>query len=46
MYGKYVYDKKLTKKEEISIETIAGIRELKLFVEDKKVKMVILNFIH
>ena len=40
MYGKYVYDKKLTKKEEISIETIAGIRELKLFVEDKKVKMV------
>ena len=29
--GKYVYDNKLTEKEEILVETLAGIRRLKLF---------------
>lgn len=32
--GKYVYDKGLTDKEELSIETIAGIKKLKLFCKD------------
>lgn len=38
--GKFVYDKGLTDKTEVSIETLAGIKVLKLNVEDGKVKTV------
>ena len=38
--GKFVYDKGLTKKEEISIETLAGIKKLKLNIENGKVRTV------
>ena len=41
--GKFVYDKKLTKKENITIETLAGIKEIKLSVEDSKVRLVTVN---
>ncbi len=38
--GKFVYDKGLTDKKEISIETLAGIKILQLNVENGKVKTV------
>lgn len=38
--GKYVYDYGLTKKKHISVETLAGIKQLELTVEDDKVKLV------
>ena len=38
--GKYVYDKGLTDKTTLKIETLAGIKILKLNVEDGKVKTV------
>lgn len=38
--GKYMYDYGLTKKTEISVETLAGIKYLELFVEDGKVSKV------
>lgn len=38
--GKFVYDKGLTQKETITIETLAGIKKLKLNVENGKVKTV------
>lgn len=38
--GKFVYDKKLTNKNEVSIETLAGVKFLTLNVEDGKVKTV------
>ncbi len=42
--GKFVYDKGLTNKTEIKIETLAGIKELKLYVDDKnKVREVTVN---
>lgn len=41
--GKYVYDYGLTDKTEISVETLAGIKYLKLQVENGKVKMVTVN---
>ncbi len=41
--GKYVYDYGLTDKEDITVETLAGIKNLKLFVEDKKVEKVTVN---
>ena len=41
--GKYVYDKKLTTKKEISLETLAGIKYLKLKVKDDKVYEVTVN---
>lgn len=40
VYGKFVYDKGLTDKEEVTIETLAGIKTLKLNVKDGKVKTV------
>lgn len=40
MYGKFVYDKGLTQKQLISIETLAGIKILKLNIKDKKVDTV------
>lgn len=38
--GKFVYDKKLTDKTTVTIETLAGIKVLKLKVEEDKVKTV------
>lgn len=38
--GKYVFDKGLTQKTEVSLETKAGIRQLQLFPENGKVKRV------
>ena len=38
--GKFVYDKGLTDKEEIRIETLAGIKNLKLHVKNKEVDKV------
>ncbi len=36
--GKFVYDKKLTNKETITIETLAGIKTLEMTVENGKMK--------
>ena len=41
--GKYVYDYGLTDKTHVTIETLAGIKYLDLFVEDKKVKQIRVN---
>ncbi len=41
--GKYVYDYGLTDKKEISVETLAGIKYLKLNVENEKVSSVKVN---
>lgn len=41
--GKYVYEKGLTTKEEITLETLAGIKYLKLRLKDKKVISVEVN---
>lgn len=41
--GKYVYDKNLTNKEEVTLETLSGIKKLKLRIEDSKVKRVDVN---
>lgn len=41
--AKYVYDKSLTDKKNISIETKSGIKELELTVEDGKVSLVKVN---
>ena len=38
--GKYVYDNHLTDKEELTIDTLAGIKKLKLDINDGKVKNV------
>ena len=38
--GKFVYDKGLTDKKEISVETLAGIKKLILYTENGKVKKV------
>jgi diaminopimelate epimerase len=41
--AKYVYEKGLTSKDIITLETLGGIKKLKLFVEDKKVIQVEVN---
>lgn len=41
--GKYVYDYGLTDKTEITVDTLAGIKHLKLTVENGKVSMVCVN---
>ena len=41
--GKFVYDKGLTKKDKLTIETLAGIKVLNLNVENGKVKTVKVN---
>lgn len=41
--GKYVYDNGLTDKTDITVETLAGIKYLKLFVENGKVSSVKVN---
>lgn len=38
--GKFVYDKGLTKKENITVETLAGIKRLKLNIKEGKVETV------
>ena len=38
--GKYLYDNKLVNKKEISIETLSGIKYLKLFIKNDKVEKV------
>lgn len=38
--GKFVYDQGLTGKTKLQVETLAGIKELKLFVEQGKVQSV------
>ena len=38
--GKFVYDKGLTNKESITVETLAGIKTLKFNIENSKVKTV------
>ena len=38
--GKYVYDKGYTKKTELSIATLSGIRNIRLFTEEGRVKNV------
>lgn len=40
VYGKFVYDKGLTKKEMVTIETLAGIKTLKLNIREGKVETV------
>ena len=40
VYGKFVYDKGLTDKEIVTIETLAGIKNLKLNVKEGKVETV------
>ena len=41
--GKYVYDYGLTDKTDITVDTLAGIKRLKLFVQDGEVKAVRVN---
>lgn len=41
--GKYVYDFGLTDQTSVSVETLAGIKHLELFVEDEKVREVRVN---
>lgn len=41
--AKYVYDKELTKKTSIKIETLAGIKEIDLTVENEKVTFATVN---
>ncbi|MBR2186365.1 MAG: diaminopimelate epimerase [Lachnospiraceae bacterium] len=38
--GKFVYDKGLTDKTEITVDTLAGVKKLKLFTENGRVKSV------
>jgi diaminopimelate epimerase len=38
--GKYVYDNKMTNKNVVTIETLAGIKVLELFMQDNEVKLV------
>lgn len=40
VFGKFVYDKGLTKKDEITIETLAGIKTLNLNIENGRVQTV------
>ena len=41
--GKFVYDKGLTQKENITVETLAGIKKLKFNIENNKVKTVVVD---
>ncbi|MCR5054627.1 MAG: diaminopimelate epimerase [Lachnospiraceae bacterium] len=41
--GKYVYDRRLTNKTEVTVETLAGTKTLKLNVEDGVVRTVRVN---
>ena len=41
--GRYIYEKGLSAKTELNIETLSGIRQLRLFVQDGKVTSVSVN---
>lgn len=41
--AKYVYDNRMTEKREISLETLSGIKTIKMFVENGKVKSAAVN---
>lgn len=41
--GKFVYDKGLTNKEEITVETLAGIKKLKFYIDNNKVSKITVN---
>lgn len=41
--GKYIYDKKLTTKNIITIETLAGIKELKLNIKNNRVDTITID---
>ncbi len=41
--GKFIYDNKLSDKENLKIETLAGIKEIKLNIVNKKIKNVTVN---
>ncbi len=41
--GKYVYDKGLTNKKELTIETLAGVKKLNLHIKEGKVETVTVN---
>lgn len=43
--GKYVYEKGLTRKESIRLETLSGVKVLNLHIEDKKVKDVTVDML-
>lgn len=42
-FSKFVYDDNLTSKEEFRVETLAGIKEINLDIENKKAKYVKVN---
>jgi diaminopimelate epimerase len=42
-FGKFVYDRKFTTKKEITIETLAGIKYLKLIPKNGKINQAIVN---
>ena len=41
--GKFVYDKGLTQKENITVETLAGIKKLKFNIQENKVNTVVVD---
>ncbi|MDR1631046.1 MAG: carbamoyl-phosphate synthase large subunit [Oscillospiraceae bacterium] len=41
--GKYVYDRGIVKKEELTIETASGVRRLKLYIYHGKVRSVLVD---
>ena len=42
--GKYLYDNDMVKKDNMTIETASGIKELQLFTRSGKVSSVTVNF--
>ena len=42
-FAKYLYDNKISDKNEVFIETLAGIKEVKLILEGKKILLVQVN---
>ena len=42
-FSKFVYDRKFTSKKEITIETLAGIKHLKLIPKGEKISQVVVN---
>lgn len=41
--GKYVYDRGISKKEEITIETASGVRKLRLYIYNSKVRSALVD---
>jgi diaminopimelate epimerase len=41
--AKYVYDNRLTQKQEISLETLSGVKYIKMYIENGKVKSATVN---